>query len=121
MNGARLFGWCILLRRRRTTGWIGKGWAKKLRVSGLHPKVTDFLMSWSEDRLSKVVIGGAHSPNDILANSVFQEIVFGPPLRNLFYADARFAVNARGFTKTVFADFVFFYKVTPHTLETRGD
>ena len=61
-------------------------------------------MSWSEDRVSTVVIGGAHSPNEILANSVFQGTVLGPPLRNLFYADARIAFNAKGFTETVFAD-----------------
>ena len=61
-------------------------------------------MSWSGDGVSTVVIGGAHSPNEILANSVFQGTLLGPPLWNLFYADARIAVNARGFTETVFAD-----------------
>ena len=72
---------------------------QKLRVSGLHPKVTDFLMSWSEDRVNTVVIGGAHSPKEILATSVFQGTVLGPPLWNLFYADARIAFNARGLRK----------------------
>ena len=61
-------------------------------------------MSWSEDRVSRVVLGGAHSPDEILANSVFQGTVLGPPLWNIFYADARFSVNAKGFSETVFAD-----------------
>ena len=94
---------------------------QKLWVSGHHQKVKDFITSWSADKVSKIVFGGAHSPNEILANSVFQGTVLGPPLWILFYTDARFAVNARGFTKTVFADLVFVYKVIPNTLETRGD
>ena len=61
-------------------------------------------MSWSGGSVSKVVRGGARSPKEMLANTVFRGTVFGPLLRNLFYADARFAVNARGFTETVFAD-----------------
>ena len=68
---------------------------QKLRVSGLNPKVTDFLRSWTEDRVSTVVIGGAHSPNEILANSVFQGTVLGPPLRNLFYATQE-SLSTRG-------------------------
>ena len=77
---------------------------EKLRVSGLHPQIIAFLMSWLEDRISRVVLGGAHSPDETLANSVFQGTVLGPPLWNIFYADARMAVNAKGFTETVFAD-----------------
>ena len=76
----------------------------KLRVSGFHPKVIAFLMSWSENRTSRVVLGGAHSLDEILANSVFQGTVLGPFLWNIYYADARFSVNAKGFTETVFAD-----------------
>ena len=35
---------------------------------------------------------------------MFQGTVFGPPLWNLYYADARTAVNAKGFVETIFAD-----------------
>ena len=52
----------------------------KLRVSGLHPKVIAFLMSWSEDRVSRVVLGGAHSLDEISSNSVCQGTVPGPAL-----------------------------------------
>ena len=76
----------------------------KLRVSGLHHQVVAFLASWLEDRVSKVVLGGAHSPDEPLINSVFQGTVLGSPLRNLFYSDARRSVTSRGFTDTVFAD-----------------
>ena len=74
----------------------------KLRVSGFHPKVIAFLMSWSENRTSRVVLGGVHSLDEILANSVFQGTVLGPFLWNIYDADARFSVNAKGFAETVF-------------------
>ena len=57
-------------------------------------------MSWFEDRVSRVVLGGAHSLDEILANSVFQGTVFGPPLWNIYYADARFSVDAKVFTES---------------------
>ena len=36
--------------------------------------------------------------------------MLGPPLWNLFYADARFAVHAKGFTEMVFADDVYCWR-----------
>ena len=44
---------------------------RKLRASGLHPQVVAFLISWLEDRVSQVVMGGARSPEEKLADSVF--------------------------------------------------
>ena len=40
----------------------------------------------------------------MLADSVFQGTVLGPPLWNLFFADAKFALDKDGFLTTVFAD-----------------
>ena len=77
---------------------------EKLRVSGLHPQVVAFLSSWLEDRVSKVVVGGAHSPEEPLTNSVYQGTVLGSPLWNLFYSDARRSVNDKGFEDSIFAD-----------------
>ena len=57
---------------------------EKLPVSGLHPTVIAFLISWSEDRLCRVVLGGVNSPDEPWRNSVFQGTVFGPPLWNIF-------------------------------------
>ena len=76
----------------------------KLRASGLPPQIVAFLESWLEDRISNVIVCGASSVDEILANSVFQGTVLGSCLWNLYYADARFAVRELGFTETVFAD-----------------
>ena len=77
---------------------------EKLRMSGLPANVVSFLASWLEDRVACVVVSGAKSDDEVLANSVFQGTVLGPPLWNYFYADARFSVRNHGFTETVFAD-----------------
>ena len=87
-----------------STESIEKGLCEKLRVSGFHPTVIAFLISWSEDRQCRVVLGGVQSPDETSANSVFQRTVYGPTLRNIFYADARCSIIARGFVETVFAD-----------------
>ena len=52
-----------------------------------------FFKSWLEDSVSQVVVGGARSPEEQLADSVFQGTVLGPVLWNLFYEDARQAAN----------------------------
>ena len=77
---------------------------RKLRASGLHPQVVAFLESWLQDRVSQVVVGGARSPEEQLADSVFQGTVLGPVLWNLFYEDARQAANKLNFLESVFAD-----------------
>ncbi len=76
----------------------------KLRAAGLHDRVVNFLCSWLDDRVSKVVVGGQTSPAEPLTNSVFQGTVLGSPLWNLYYADARKSVAQKGYTETVFAD-----------------
>ena len=53
---------------------------RKLRASGLDPQVVAFLESWLQDRVSQVVVGGARSPEEQLADSVFQGTVLGPVL-----------------------------------------
>ena len=77
--------------------------AKLLRL-GLHPDALGFLESWLEDRLSQIVLGGASSPAEVLADSVFQGTVLGSPLWNVFYADARRPLDAKNFNATAFAD-----------------
>ena len=76
----------------------------KLAASGLPSGVVKFLASWLEDRISNVIVAGALSPDTVLADSVFQGTVLGPPLWNLFYADACRATRPYFFTETVFAD-----------------
>ena len=76
----------------------------KLRLLGLHPQLLGFLISWLEDRVSEVVVGGQRSAPEPLCDSVFQGTVLGPPLWNCFYKDSRRAAEDRSFTETVFAD-----------------
>ena len=57
---------------------------KKLRATGLHPDIVGFLGSWLDDRQAQTIVGGKASRVELLANSVFQGTVLGPPLWNLF-------------------------------------
>ena len=66
----------------------------------MHPDLAGFLASWLSDRVSQVVLGGATSAAEVLANSVFQETVLGPPLWNTFFSDARRALVSKGFKAT---------------------
>ena len=77
---------------------------QKLLNSGLHVQVVELLASWLEDRVCQVVVGGERSAEQLLANSVFQGTVLGPPLWNLFCESARYSVNFKRFVETVFAD-----------------
>ncbi len=78
--------------------------SEKLRASGLPDNVVRFLESWLEDRRSYVVVAGGESASTVLANSVFQGTVLGPPLWNTFYGDARWSVRRLGFVESIFAD-----------------
>ena len=80
------------------------GLVEKLEVSGLHRNVVRLLASWLEDRESSVVVCGTKSNPTELANSVFQGTVLGPPLWNIFYADAALATRLLRFIEVVFAD-----------------
>ena len=68
----------------------------KLSAIGLHPKVVHLLARWLEDITASVVVGGDASAVEPLTNYVFQGTVLGPALWNLFYEDARHAVNCQG-------------------------
>ena len=73
---------------------------KKIALTGLHTNLAGFLASWLSDRASQVVLGGATSTAEVLANSVFQGTVLGPPLWNAFFGDARRALACIGFKET---------------------
>ena len=51
-----------------------------------------------------MVVDGEHSEVLLLANMVFQGTVLGPSFWNVYYADAKAAVNAKGFQELVYAD-----------------
>ena len=50
------------------------------------------------------MVKGASSAPKPLQNSVYQGTVWGPPLWNIHFAEARLAVTAEGFTEVIFAD-----------------
>ena len=77
---------------------------EKLSRLGLAPNLLSFLRSWLQDRVSEVVVGGRSAGAEPLCDSVFQGTVLGSPLWNVYYFDARKAVNDLGFLETVFAD-----------------
>ena len=62
------------------------------------------LGSWLEEREAVVVVDGAQSKAACLRNMVFQGSVWGPPLWNVYFADAQVPVQQAGFDDTFFAD-----------------
>ena len=77
---------------------------QKLRQKGLREELLEVMRSWLDERTAKVVVEGAYSETAVLDNSVYQGTVWGPPLWNVFFEDARVPVNKAGYTEAVFAD-----------------
>ena len=69
---------------------------QKLHRKGVTGKVFKFLGSWLEEREAVVVVDGVHSKTACLQNMVFQGSVWGPPLWNAYFADARVPVAQAG-------------------------
>ena len=55
-------------------------------------------------REARVAVGGEFSKDMSIQTMVYQGTVLGPPLWNVYYADAAAAVNLIGFLEIVFAD-----------------
>jgi len=89
--------------------------ASKLHRKGLHPKIVAVLVSWLRQRFAEVVVGGAVSNLMTLMNMVFQGTVTGPVLWNLFFEDARHAINDTFFSEVVYADDLNAYRIFPST------
>ena len=64
-----------------------------------------------------MVVGGAYSYTMSLEDMVFQGTVWGPPLWNSFYKDARQAVRDAGFVEEVYADDLNAYKAHPNSVK----
>ena len=62
------------------------------------------IQSWLYERKARVAVGGKFSRDMKISNMVYQGTVLGPPLWNVYYADAAQAVNIHGFLEIVFAD-----------------
>jgi hypothetical protein len=91
----------------------------KLRARKFNPKIIRVIESWLRERRGYVVVGGEKSEEVILKNMVFQGTVLGPPLWNMFYEDARRAIEECFFTEVVFADDLNGYREFPG--ETSND
>ncbi len=77
---------------------------KKLQKKGVTGDILNVVQSWLGEREARVVVNGTFSKTAALNNMVFQGTVWGPPLWNCFFEDARVPVINSGFTETVFAD-----------------
>ena len=85
----------------------------KLKAKMVHPNVVAVLASWLRPRRAHVVVEGQQSSELALANTVFQGTVLGPMLWNLFFEDAREAINDCFFSEVVFADDWNAYRIFP--------
>ena len=86
---------------------------EKLTALGVPPDWVRLFSSWLRSREALVVVGGAYSKVMSLVDMVFQGTVWGPPLWNAFYKDARRAVRDAGFEEEVYADDLNAYKAFP--------
>ena len=77
---------------------------EKLRAARLPESLTRLIMSWLEDRIAMVIVGGDHSMESILRNMVYQGTVLGPLLWAVFVADISRASSGLGFTERTYAD-----------------
>ena len=77
---------------------------EKLAAQGVRPRILAILRSWLAERQAKVIVGGSSSSGISMHDMIFQGTVFGPPLWNVFYADARDAVAEHSFQEIIFAD-----------------
>ena len=77
---------------------------EKLQKKGVTGDILNVIQSWLGEREAKVVVNGTFSKTAKLNNMVFQGTVWGPPLWNCFFEDARAPVRKSGFDETVFAD-----------------
>ena len=77
---------------------------RKLRARGVPDAILMVIQSWLYERRARVAVGGKFSKDMTIQNMVYQGTVLGPPLWNIYYADAAIAVNIIGFLEIVFAD-----------------
>ena len=76
----------------------------KLKAKKVHPRLIAVVGSWLRSRSAKVVVGGMASVEFELRDAVFQGTVWGPPLWNAFYEDARRAIQETFYDEIIFAD-----------------
>jgi len=76
----------------------------KLQGYGVGETCLKFLDSYLSPRVGQVVVQGQRSDEMLLANTVFQGTVLGPPLWNTFFADVAMPAASTGGKEAMFAD-----------------
>ena len=87
----------------------------KLKAKGINNAFALVLSSWLAPRTAHVVVDGVLPDAFELRDMVFQGTVLGPPLWNVYYADARGAILQHDFIDAVFADDLNCWRTFPGT------
>ena len=90
---------------------------RKLEAKGFREDMFRVIASWLRQRTAHVIVGGAQSHPMELLNQVFQGTVWGPPLWNLFFEDARLCLEVIHFAVMVFADDLNAFKQFPNSVD----
>ena len=77
---------------------------RKLGARGIPDALLPVIQSWLNECRTPVAVGGKFSREMKIQNMVYQGTVLGPPLWNIYFADAALAVNLHGFLEIIFAD-----------------
>ena len=88
---------------------------RKLIKFGVNAQIVSVIKSWLDDRTASVVVEGQRSRVLAMLNMIFQGTVWGPPLWNAFYGDARTAIHINDLIECIFADDLNAYKAFPNS------
>ena len=86
---------------------------QKCRRAGVGDAFCDLLNKFFAPRKAEILVGGKKSRPREIANQVFQGTVLGPPMWNVFFADA---AGTHGFTDARFADDLTLFKLFLHNI-----
>jgi hypothetical protein len=75
-----------------------------LLALGSNVQICNIFCTWLQVQRAQVVVTGKSSRAFDMEDMSYQEIVRGPPIRHCFYASARIAIRAAGFTESVYTD-----------------
>ena len=81
------------------------------RAKKVHPQIVSVLGSGLRQRPAHVIVGGKRSAEMTLQNMAFQWTVIGPDLWNVYFEDARQAINEFMFEEIAYADDLNAYRV----------
>ena len=76
----------------------------KLHAKGESDDIVKIIASWLDKREAVIIVGGCKGDPFTLEYMIYQGTVWGPRLWNIFYEDARDALNKHEYNEIVFAD-----------------